>query len=129
MTVIAHPLPEGTVVRSASGEWEVEDYVTAEEAEDGVAFYYGSNDGGYNNVDCPAAEVLEVIRTAEEQRNRKVPTPEEIARHLDVLRDHDLFDCDETEPDGTAVQCYGVTPDGLRVAVRLRVEAVDRVDW
>jgi hypothetical protein len=135
---VEHPLPEGTharVVRFVEGfearvgtEFEVEDYVTAEQAEDGVAFYWGSRHGGINNVTA-AASSIEVVRTAEQMRARRVPTCEEVARGLSLLGDHDTFDCDETEPDGSLVTCYGATPDGLRVAVEVRVVGVTWVDW
>lgn len=135
---ITHPLAEGTLVRVvnfAEGfearvgtEFEVEDYVSAEEAEDGVAFYWGSNNGGSNNVTAAAAG-LEVVRTAEEMRARTIPTCEEVARGLNLLGDHDVFDADEIEPEGAHVILYGSTPDGLRVAVDVKVCGVTRVDW
>lgn len=129
-SVIAHPLPEGTLVRSAGRtyDWTVEDHVTAEEAEDGIAFYWGSSPNGVNDVLAPEALVTEVIRTAQEMRDRKPPTSEQIVRGLDLLGDHDVFDCDETEPDGTALLLYGKTPDGLRLSVRIEVTSVEVVD-
>lgn len=107
----------------------VEEYVSAHEAEDGKAFYWGSTDQGVNDR-WFAADACELVQTAEDAAARKPPTRDEVAHGLDLLRDHEAFDCDETEPDGDgAVMLYGKTPDGLRIAVRLVVERVEQVDF
>lgn len=130
--------PEGTLLRvtgftegfdaRVGEQFEVEDYVSAEDAEDGVAFYYGSNHGGFNNV-VAAAGPVELVMTAEAMRARKVPTCAEVARGLSLTGYHEVFDADESEPDGDVVNVYGATPDGLRVAVTLHVVRVEQVDW
>lgn len=134
------PYPEGTLVRvlphdpldwdkaRVESEFIVEDYVSAEEADDGIAFYWGSNNGGMNNVTCPASAV-QLVKTAAEMAARRPPTPEAVARHLNAMGDHEVFDVDETEPDGNSVLLVGTTPDGLRIVVRLVVAEVYEVDY
>lgn len=131
--------PTGTrvrVIRSSGDaregeELTLEDYVSAEEAEDptGVAFYWASTEQGVNDRWVEAG-AIEVIQTAKEAAARRPPTREEVAEGLNgLLTDHDVFDCDEIERDGDTLMLYGKTPDGLRVAVELQVQSVVQVDF
>ncbi len=130
------PITEGALGRLVSGtgnglrvgdEFEVEDYVAAESAEDGVAFYWVSAWGGFCNVAAPADCVVQV-KSAAEMRARRPPSLEDVARELDLLGDHGTFESDETEVEGAIVMVYGVTPDGLRLRVKVQVVDVEMVD-
>lgn len=139
MTTATAPYPEGTLLRvtgyvegfdaRVGTQFEVEDYVSAEDAEDGVAFYWGSTNGNLNNVTA-AASAVELVKTAEQMRDRSVPTPTAMAHALglSLLGDHGLLEADETEVDDDCVLIYGETPDGLRAEVRVKVVSVYRVD-
>lgn len=110
----------------------IEDYVSAEESEDGIPFYYGSRNDGINNV-CVRARDVEQIRTAKEMQSRKVPSAKEI---LDVVASNMLgdsggFDIDESykDPDAGVVEFYGETAEGLRFAFTLAVQDIQRSDF
>lgn len=62
-------------------EFTVEDYIPAEESEDGKAFYYGSTGDNINNVVVAAEDVIEV-RSLEEMRARTIPTPAEVLTEI-----------------------------------------------
>jgi hypothetical protein len=121
----------GSQIRSRAVVFEVEDYVSAEDAEDGVPFYWGSTAGGINNVTVPADSALELIRTAKQQADRALPTVEELCQHLGsaLLSDSDTYRISETMPDGSRdVEVYGRTEDDLPFGFRVRVTGVWRTD-
>lgn len=110
----------------------VEDYVPASEAGDGVAFYWGSANGGMNNV-CMNASDVELVLTAEEMRARTIPTRVDV---LDALKsavcglDEDDFTTDEAETDSAGcLTFYGETHHGLRFACSLRITALYQCDF
>jgi len=114
-------------------EFEVEDYVTAEEAEsdDGYGYYYGNNNGGFNNVEVREDHV-ELVKSKDQMDARTIPTPAEIAEHLgsEALGFGDEIELDEADcsaKDGT-FEIYG-TKDGLRFAATVKVLAVERTDF
>lgn len=112
-------------------EFVVEDYVSAEQAEDGMAFYWGSSGGGCNNVAVPACSV-EVAMTAEAMAARKLPSKAEFAQEIsgDLCGlDGDLVTTDETEVDANQVMVYGETHEGLRFAARVVVVEVEHADF
>ncbi len=130
------PMVEGALARLVSGagdglrigdEFEIEDYVAAERAEDGVAFYWGSAWGGSGNVTAPA-DCVGQVKSAAEMRARRPPSPERVARGLDLLGDQGSFESNETEVEGASVMVYGVTPDGLYLRVEVQVVGVELVD-
>ncbi|BDZ52836.1 hypothetical protein GCM10025867_50770 (plasmid) [Frondihabitans sucicola] len=124
------PHPEGTLVRlirdsdfageqrSKGLEIEVGEFISADLAEDGIAFYWGNSRGGYNNANF-LHEDVEVIRTAEQQSNRTLPSREDLLRALGGLiissRDEDAFSISETGYDASlgAVEVVARTADGL----------------
>lgn len=116
----------------AGMEFEIEDYATAEEADEPYGYYYGSIHGGYNNVDVREDHV-ELVRSAEDMQSRTIPTPAEIAEHLaseslggfgDSI---DLTESDYSAKDGT-FEVYG-TKDGLRFGAIVKVLQVERTDY
>ena len=120
----------GTLVRvlKTGQAVTVEDFVSAEESEDGIPFYWASSDHGMNDVILFDGD-FEVKLTAAQARARRPPSPEQVVRALSFIGDHGTFDCDETEPDGASLLCFGRTPDGLRIAVELTVTNVYEVDF
>jgi len=113
-------------------EFEVTDYVSAEESEDGVAFYWGNSGGGFGNVAVPASLVEQVL-TAEEMRNRTPPSLAALTRVLHSLSGQDGvgFTLDEVDghghPDGT-VDVYGETSNGLRFGFTVTISNVQITD-
>lgn len=98
------------------------DYVSAEQADDGTPFYWSqgsSGDSWFFEGDA------ELVRSASELAARKVPTAEQIASDLGgVIGNFRLIDVDESDVDGSSVDFYGTTDDGLSVGFRVRVERV-----
>ena len=110
----------------------IEDYVSAEESEDGIPFYYGSSNDGINNV-CVLARDVEQVLSVEEVRSRKIPSVKEI---LDVVASNMLgssngIDIDESykDPDAGVVEFYGQTDEGLSFAFTLSVGSIQRSDF
>lgn len=112
--------------------FEVEDYIPAEVSEDGRAFYYGSADGGVNNVTV-YADVVEQVMSPEQTRARTVPTIDAIARALGSQMcgvTTDGFVTDETSQEGHGVVLIvGQTTEGLRFAAQVQVLAVAQADF
>jgi hypothetical protein len=134
------PLPSGTKVRavrdsievSAGMEFEIEEYISGAEAEDGRAFYWGSRNGGINNV-VALADDIEVVMSSEAMRNRALPSASVIASEIGSALcglDGDGFTIDgtEVEPDGS-VNLYGETQDGLRFGCTVAVLRVMQTDY
>ena len=122
-----HSLGQGRVFKGAT--FEVEDYVPAEEAEDGIAFYWGSSHGGMNNL-CVRADKVELVKTAEEMDARRIPTADAIIRALDCMGDYDGFRIDEADaPEGASREISGRTDDGLFFACTITVSNVHQADF
>lgn len=146
---MTEPLPQGTLVRTTrylvgpnaldavdrpvGFEFEIEEFVTAGDPasdEIGVDFYYGNARGGINNVVVPA-DAVEVVRTAEQQRARKLPTRTQIRELLGLwmLADADHLKITETSPDGpVSLEVFGRTDEDLPFGARVVVEQVWRTD-
>lgn len=132
------PIPEGSLIvttdTSANLAWWraseypkgtraiVEDYVSAEDAEDGHAFYWASSNGGLNNV-VIAAEHAQLMKTPKQLAQSRVPSTEVLKEYLGsaLLGDGDSFDITETDrsEDERTVAIYGRTDDGLSFGVHL----------
>lgn len=116
----------------------VEDYVPAEEAEDGVAFYYGSAEGGINNIAVPA-DAVEQTMTPAEVRNRKLPSLRALGAYLCHLDQGDGFEFDEGDysgikddpqnPEQAQLELYGTTDEGLRFAMAVQIVALYEADF
>lgn len=112
-STVTHPLPVGTEARITGDPgpgWDgrkgmvfvVSDYVSAEECEtddgDPVAFYWGDNRGGMNNVTVPAS-MVEPLRTADQMQARSIPDPMKIVQFVqsECMTDREsIGDVDET---------------------------------
>jgi hypothetical protein len=113
-------------------EFVVEEFVTAghpEEGEIDVNFYYGSANGGMNNITVMATDV-ELVKTAAEQAARKKPTQQEAAEYVaNALLHGNGFTIFETQPfvDGE-IEAYGHTDEGLAFGFRVQVSPTWRTD-
>jgi hypothetical protein len=110
----------------------IDDYVSAEESEDGYAFYYGSRNEGYGNV-CVRARDVEQVMTVEEVRRRELPSTKELldAVSFQMLGGWGDIDIDETykDPEAGVVELYGQTAEGLRFVFTLSVQDIQRADF
>jgi hypothetical protein len=95
-------------------EFVVEDYVPADVARDGVAFYWGSAGGGGNNV-CVVAADVEQVKTAEEMAMRTLPEAKDLLDFIAsaLLTDRDGIRIDEVERSGGVIEAFGKTEEGL----------------
>jgi hypothetical protein len=121
--------PVGTLLRAPDGvEFTVEDYISAELAEDGIAFYWGSNRGGINNVNY-LADGLTVVKTAAELEARVPPTATELASSID-LGTSIGFSIDGTDPgdEPGTIFVYGTTADGLAISFTVRISNIERAE-
>lgn len=112
---------------------EIEDFVSAEEAEDGIAFYWASSHGTGNMNDvCVSAEHVEVVKTANQMNARRIPTMEELRDFLGsaLLDSGDTFEITETDRDGLGgVEIAGKTHDGLRFAATIQITSIYEADF
>lgn len=111
---------------------EIEDYVSAEEAEYGVAFYWASSHGTGNMNDvCVEADHVELVKTPEEMNARRIPTMEELRAFLgsELLGDAPTFDVTETDHDGNGVEIAGTTRDGLRFVATIQITSIYEADF
>lgn len=111
---------------------EIEEYIDANEAEDGVAFYWASSHGTGNMNDiCVAAEHVAVVKTAEQMNARRIPTMEELRDFLgsELLGDCATFEVTETDRDGNGVEIAGKTRDGLRFAATIQITSIYEADF
>lgn len=144
---MSHPIEPGALARTIRRtspaysfdelgeglEFEVETYVPAEEAEDGIDFYWGNADGGMMSV-CVRAEDVEQVKTKAEMEARALPSVGDIAEHLvsEALggfgAKFDIHEADYGAGDGF-INLYGKTREGLPFAVAVKVLDVERTDW
>ena len=111
---------------------EIEEYIDANEAEDGIAFYWASSHGTGNVNDiCVASEHVELVKTAEQMTARRIPTMEELRDFLgsELLGDGDTFEVTETDRDGNGVEIAGKTRDGLRFAATIQITSIYEADF
>jgi hypothetical protein len=123
-------LQPGTIVRK-HGERRfitIEDYVSAEEAEDGKPFYWANSPHGFNDVTLEPHE-FEVVMTAEQAKARKPPTVEEVAAALasSALDSYDDFEITESYRESGGFEVGGETHDGLRFEAEIKVVWVQEV--
>lgn len=114
-------------------EFEIEDYVGPEDADDGIAFYWGSRNDGCNNVVVPA-DAVELIMSKTAMAARAIPTPEEISSYLasEVLGSGEGFSINETDRKGMApgtMLVSGQTNQGLYFGFELRIHQLVETDF
>ena len=119
---------------------EVEFFVSAEESEDGVAFY-GANKPNFGGFVAVSPDAIEQHMTPEEVANRKPPSTQAIRELVasGVMRMYDegydkeaelSFTVDETNWDGeAAMEVYGETEQGLRFGFRVTIGDVWQTDF
>lgn len=131
--------PRGTMLRAtrqdeygeirAGAVFEVEDYISASEAEDGHAFYIGSGNGWSGSA--IRAECVELVMSAVEADARVIPSMPSIQSALSsAMHSMDAsFTIDETSVSGTnAVEVYGETEEGLRFSFVVTVSDLHKTD-
>jgi hypothetical protein len=101
-------------------EFVVEDYVPADVAKDGVAFYWGSAEGGGNNV-CVAAADVEQVKSAEEMGMRMLPEAKELLDFIcsAMLGEGEGLTIEGMHADGREIAGFGTTDDGLDFAFEI----------
>lgn len=111
---MARPPSFGKRVYPVGFEFEVEDYVSADDAGDGVPFYWGNAHGGGNNV-CVLASAVEQAKSAEQMNARELPKASDLLDFVSsaLLGSHRGLDVDEVSRSGQVVEGFGRTEDGL----------------
>jgi hypothetical protein len=108
----------------------IEDYVSAEEADDDVAFYWGSANGGMYNI-WIRADRVELAKSAAEMRARTIPDTKAIidALSYEVMGRFDGFEINETELESpNSLLIYGSTEDGLHFGFTLTISGLQQVE-
>lgn len=141
------PMTEGTLARVTETHdgmgartyykdmtFMVDEYISAEEAEDGVAFYWGSSEYGYGDVAVEAGKVEQVM-SADEARARKVPSLAEVTQFLAGAAvsygDGDTFRVDGAEyfnKERGLFSVEGKADNGLRFVAQVQVQFVEEQD-
>lgn len=134
-----HPIEAGALARIIRGgntgrEFIVEDYVSAEDSEDGIPFYWGSSHktGNMNDVTVAATDV-ELVKSGADMAARTLPSAQQIAQHLgsEALGfgsgEFSFSEADYSAADGS-LELYGRTADGLPMSVTVKVIRIVQVD-
>lgn len=115
-------------------EFIVEDYVSAEESEDGIPFYWGSThkSGNINDV-VVVHDAVELVKSSADLAARTLPSAKAIAAYLagEALGfggdDFSFREADYSAGDGS-LELYGRTADGLPMGVTVKVIRIVQVD-
>ena len=112
---------------------EIEDYVSAEEAENGTPFYWASTHGTGNINDVVVdADAVEQVKTAAQMNARRIPTVNELRHFLGfaLLEEGDEIEITETSIDGeSGLEIAGSTHDGLRFAATIQITSIYEADF
>lgn len=107
----------------------VDDYIPAEDSDDGVPFYLVSDDGGgfFAGFDIDASKIVQVS-SAREAANREVPSKSVVRNEIDWLGCFgDAIDFHESEWNGEdGVTLLGKAENGLDIVVTVKIESVER---
>lgn len=117
--VLAGWLPEGKT-------FLIEDYVPADETDDGKAYYVGSADGGGGNI-AVYAENVTLDLTPQQVADRRPPSAASIVQELDLLGHFDgfrTFEWDSYGKDDGTVHVVAETDDGLPFTFKVSVSDV-----
>lgn len=132
---IIHDVPDAGYCRALrAGELIViEDYVPADEAEDGTAYYEASTHETGNSYDVTVnVEHVELVKTAAQMGARRIPTVTELRDFLgsELLGDGEGFQVTETDRNGeNGVEIAGRTDDGLRFAATIQITTIYEADF
>ena len=98
----------------AGFEFEVEDFVSAEQSEDGRAFYWGSAGGGGNNI-CVLAADVEQVKSTEEMDARALPEAKQLLDFIcsAMLGDGEGMTIEGMHMEDREIAGFGTTDDGL----------------
>lgn len=138
---MTEPMKRGALARTIKGtndlsvlgrryspgfEFEVEDYVPdGEVSGEPAVFYWGSANGGMNNV-CVLAEDVEEAKSAEEMAARTLPDPKDLLDFIAsaMLTDRDGIEITEVDRSGKVIEAFGKTEDGLTFGFSFPVHEV-----
>lgn len=107
----------------------VVEYVSAEESDDGTAYYLGDADGGTNNIEADADKVEQVM-SATEMANPRIPAPDCILGAIsDALcgMSEDGWESDETYRSSSSVDVSCMTDEGMRFNFTVNLVSVEKV--
>lgn len=112
---------------------EIADYISAEEADDGVPFYWANSHGTGNLNDiCANADNVEMVKTVEQMNARRIPTLTELRDFLSsaLLDDGDTFSITDTGRNGeNGVEIGGKTNDGLPFVATIQITTIYEADF
>lgn len=113
----------------------LDEYVSAEESDDGHPFYWASTNGGVNNV-VLAAEHVQLVKTPAQLAQTRVPTIDAMKEYLSrVLLDEgegfEITETDRSDPAGDerTIAIYGRTDDNLPFGVHISVSPPFEADF
>ena len=136
-------IPEGSLVRITSSAAYVEtpqypwptatinEYIPAEQTEDGKAFYIASaGTDNYNNVDL-WPEHLVIEKTVTEMNAREIPSATTIldAISSNLLDSYFGFELSETFASTGEIEVFGETDDGLSFGFTLVISGLDQTSF
>lgn len=129
------PIQEGSLVRltrdvplefnatrafSKGTTFIIEEYVLANESDDGKPFYWGNSRPGNMNDICAPADAVELVKSKAQMDARTIPTRAQLVGLLSsaVMTSGNGFNINETDQDKATgvIECAGETDDGLTFA-------------
>ena len=125
---------QATVQRTIreDARFEIESYISAEDSEDGEAFYWVvSLEDGISTYALRATDIEQVMDKAA-ARARKIPSPVEVMREISssLLGSFDTFSVEEITRDSAgAAEVYGRTFDGLPFGYRIQIQGTWKTDF
>lgn len=142
------PLDRGTLVKLTrdvpadfSGDrvytkgqtFTIEDYVSVEESEDGIPFYWGNTRADNINDICAPADAVELVKSKAQMDARIIPTRAQMMDMLGsaVMSDGNGFTVNESYKDSSSgvIECAGETDDGLTFAFNITVTTPHETDF
>jgi hypothetical protein len=127
--VQAHDSGEDYIVRDGT-KFIVYVYVSAEQSEDGQAYYVGHSNGGWCNITALAGYVVQVM-TPEQVKNRKIPTANKLANSLisSITGSYGPFFIHTGGPArGNEVEFEGTTSEGLEFGFKVSITELGQVE-
>ena len=106
----------------------VTDYVSPEQADDGEAFYWGNATADALNDVYFLAEIVELIRSAEEMKARVAPGVEKILDAISgsVHGSYEGFEVSEADTNGNEVHFTGISDEGLQFVFTIKLTGIGK---